>query len=606
MSVLLEALKRAALEKKDRQDPPDAAGESKASEESPVRAEPEPPAQDVAAADPELPAEMILSEDQWDGDEFEIEEFSADLDEDDSNQGLIDPELLDDGRVEDDEPEVSAESPEEASEEALDESSVSLEEILMEVESIDTATTDDLSAEEPEDAEEREAHLERQVALVQAEERREQERLDRERRQQEETLRLEQERLREEARLAEEQARHAQLDRQQQEEAEAKQQAEQEEAEATAAREEARDRAERESAITQLIHEGHAINQRQKRRSRFLYAVLVLTAIGGTVAYYFYLLGSNMNQMALDQPSAEAMEPSAIVQAITESNQAAEVVAPTDGDAATIADPISTTSQPVEQKSGEEPLMRNDSPPSAASLAAAFAASTAVPPPEEASAAPERIDNARLAAEQSEPQDEVVHIYREAVPTELSQIVTRAYAAYQAGNYPQARRLYDEALQVDAKNRDALLGAAAVATAQGNYQQAVRMYQIRLADNPADTFARSGLLALSTESLLDVAEINRLIESAPEDAHFHFLKGAYHAARSEWSDAQAAFFDAHHWNKTNPDYAYNLAVSLDHLGQNRAAARFYDQALTLARDGKASFSTQQVQDRLRQLESMNE
>ena len=53
-------------------------------------------------------------------------------------------------------------------------------------------------------------------------------------------------------------------------------------------------------------------------------------------------------------------------------------------------------------------------------------------------------------------------------------------------------------------------------------------------------------------------------------------------AQGRWPDAQTAFFDAVSNEPTNADYAYNLAVSLDQLGQAGPAAAYYQRALDLA------------------------
>ena len=61
---------------------------------------------------------------------------------------------------------------------------------------------------------------------------------------------------------------------------------------------------------------------------------------------------------------------------------------------------------------------------------------------------------------------------------------------------------------------------------------------------------------------------------------------------------------AHHRDPANPDYAYNLAVGLEHLGQHKFALGFYRRALQLAsaRNG-ANFNLAQAQARISQLAS---
>ena len=68
--------------------------------------------------------------------------------------------------------------------------------------------------------------------------------------------------------------------------------------------------------------------------------------------------------------------------------------------------------------------------------------------------------------------------------------------------------------------------------------------------------------------------------------------------------AQQAYFQAHHLQPDNPDYAYNLAVGLDHLGQNRARAQLLPPALDLSfKKGRANFDQSLVIQRIGQLSS---
>ena len=54
-----------------------------------------------------------------------------------------------------------------------------------------------------------------------------------------------------------------------------------------------------------------------------------------------------------------------------------------------------------------------------------------------------------------------------------------------------------------------------------------------------------------------------------------------YADQGNWPAAQTAYFQAHHLARANPDYAFNLAVSLEHLSQPKLALNFYQQALEL-------------------------
>jgi tetratricopeptide (TPR) repeat protein len=74
-----------------------------------------------------------------------------------------------------------------------------------------------------------------------------------------------------------------------------------------------------------------------------------------------------------------------------------------------------------------------------------------------------------------------------------------------------------------------------------------------------------------------------------------------------WAQAQQSYFQAYHLEQSNPDYAYNLAVALEHLSQSRLALGFYRRALQLASArGRANFNLPQAQERISSLASQVE
>jgi tetratricopeptide (TPR) repeat protein len=192
----------------------------------------------------------------------------------------------------------------------------------------------------------------------------------------------------------------------------------------------------------------------------------------------------------------------------------------------------------------------------------------------------------------------------------LYNTLTRAYEAYTAGELDIATIFYRQALDQAPTNRDALLGLAAIEVRQGRYEAALQTYRQLLRLNPRDDLALAGVAGLEQTvrpqtPLADVSEstLKNMLVEKPDSAQLHFTLGNLYAARQEWSKAQSAYFDAHRLDPQNPDYAYNLAVSLDHLQQQSAAARYYETALTLAGQWKAGFDTAQVGSRLLELGS---
>ncbi len=181
--------------------------------------------------------------------------------------------------------------------------------------------------------------------------------------------------------------------------------------------------------------------------------------------------------------------------------------------------------------------------------------------------------------------------------------IERAYEAFQQGNLVEARNEYQRALQSDPSNRDALLGLAAIDMRTRNYDLAEARYLKLLEADPRDAYAMAGLIALrgQTDPVQSESRLKSLIAAQPEAAHLHFALGNQYAAQSRWPEAQAAYFKAYTLDPDNPDFAFNLAVSLDQLRQNKLALEYYRRALALASNRSISFDKNQVSARISDL-----
>ena len=102
------------------------------------------------------------------------------------------------------------------------------------------------------------------------------------------------------------------------------------------------------------------------------------------------------------------------------------------------------------------------------------------------------------------------------------------------------------------------------------------------------------------------ARLKQLIAREPS-AFLHFILGNLYADQSSWSQAQQSYFQAHHLEPDNPDYAYNLAVGLDHLRQTKLALDYYRRAEQLAAaQGRANFNLSHARERIGILSSQLE
>jgi tetratricopeptide (TPR) repeat protein len=183
--------------------------------------------------------------------------------------------------------------------------------------------------------------------------------------------------------------------------------------------------------------------------------------------------------------------------------------------------------------------------------------------------------------------------------------VESGYAAYHAGDLARARADYEAALRDEPANRDALLGLAAVEMRSQRYREAEALYQRLLAADPRDPHAQAGMLALRAQVIdpvLAESRVKTLLAGDPEAGALHFALGNQYAQQARWAEAQQAYFRAYVADPENPDFAFNLAVSLDHLRQSALALEYYRRALTLAEKRAASFAPEAARLRAKQLE----
>jgi uncharacterized protein HemY len=194
-------------------------------------------------------------------------------------------------------------------------------------------------------------------------------------------------------------------------------------------------------------------------------------------------------------------------------------------------------------------------------------------------------------------------IKRKRTPDKLHPRLSRAYDAWQAGNLEAARRDYERVLRSHPRNRNALLGLGAIAVREGRWDEASERYTALLRLNPRDSVAQTGLIAIheNADPLRGESQMKLLLREEPDAPHLHFTLGNMYAEQNRWGEAQSAYFDAYRLQSDNPDYAYNLAVSLDQLGQGTVAAGYYRQALDLAAATGATFDQPSVLARLLRL-----
>jgi Flp pilus assembly protein TadD len=213
----------------------------------------------------------------------------------------------------------------------------------------------------------------------------------------------------------------------------------------------------------------------------------------------------------------------------------------------------------------------------------------------------EVISIAQIEAEASEPESSSSNLQISSTSRvgQKDILLREAYDAYKSGNNSLALTRYNQVLEKEPGNRNALLGRAAINVQNGNSTAAIKDYQALLLANPKDSLAMASLITVANYSPRETeSQLKLMIREEPSSPHLNFVLANVYGAQNRWQEAQGHYFRALQNNPGDPNYAYNLAVSLEHISQPGSAITYYRRALDNLGNGPATFSKDVVDQRL--------
>ena len=339
-----------------------------------------------------------------------------------------------------------------------------------------------------------------------------------------------------------------------------------------------------EVALSALINKSNQYQRRAQKKRTILLTTLILLLISGSAVFFYLKTEMASQELYIAQKNTSPLLP----------------------EATTVNDRSQSTadSQTVTTNTQDNSIHRSEPAQTNNSASHSHSNQQAVSKPRTTKTS----SPARNAVTDKAAQTPI-HIQQSSREDPIEALVMDAYNAFQRDQYEQAETLYQQVLVQEPRNRDAMLGLAAIALKQQRYEVARQKYQTLLQLNPQDSLAIAGLSSVnqnSTQHLagsgLSESQLKFMLKEQPDAAHLYFALGSLYAAKTQWPQAQSAYFSAWSADSSNADYAFNLAVSLDHINQLQQALQYYQLSLKLMRNSTANFSATQVQQRINSLQ----
>lgn len=174
-------------------------------------------------------------------------------------------------------------------------------------------------------------------------------------------------------------------------------------------------------------------------------------------------------------------------------------------------------------------------------------------------------------------------------------------------DYGAAGESLRKVLDDDRHHVEALIIMAALKERQGLTDAAERLRQqaLQLAPtNPQVIAANFSGSRLRAEPLAHESRLRSHISQHRDSAPLHFALANLLAGQYRWDEAQAEYLRATALDGSNPDYLFNLAISLDQQRQYQQASDYYRQSLIATAHRAASYDRRELQRRLAELDML--
>lgn len=192
---------------------------------------------------------------------------------------------------------------------------------------------------------------------------------------------------------------------------------------------------------------------------------------------------------------------------------------------------------------------------------------------------------------QPKPAAKAALITRSKDLTPSQQQLVKGYEYYQQGEWQKAQDAFNAVSQRDPQNIKALIGLAATQNALGDPSTSVETYLQVLNVDPGNSFALEAVAEIANSVTAPtndwLQQLTELAQRNPKSAVLQNALGNFMARKQDWFKAQESYFNAVSMEPNQAVYLMNLAISLDHMNKYKLAADYYTQALVYANNTTA-------------------
>lgn len=167
--------------------------------------------------------------------------------------------------------------------------------------------------------------------------------------------------------------------------------------------------------------------------------------------------------------------------------------------------------------------------------------------------------------------------------TSIDKMISFGFTNFNSGNIETSLYYYKQATITDPSHIEALFGTGVCYQMLGQADQAIKAYMSILAIEPESYPAKNNLIVLiagkSVTGAID--ELVLISQQYPHNAFILAQIGTLYSYNMQYKESIEYLGRAIQNDASNPLYTYNMAITLDKMGQHKDAYAYYEHTISL-------------------------